>query len=60
VEIKFDGAADVVFKYAQVRFDLSEQSIKESDTDVALSLVGHVYGTVTIATDFTSGTTIRA
>lgn len=61
VEILWNTAGtDLCLKFSEVWFDLSEQTIQESDTDVALSLIGHIYGAITRAAAFTAGTDVTA
>ena len=59
VEYMLDGAADIVWHYNEVHFELSEQSISEAEDGVPISLNGMCYGTVPRDTAFTTGATVE-
>ena len=59
VEYQLDGpSSDVVWKYAEVYFSLSEAVMTETDDGVRVALKGQVYGTITRASSFTTGTDV--
>ena len=58
VEVKYDGAYDAGWKYAEVYFPPEDQAINEGGDSIALNISGNCYGTITRITSFTSGTAI--
>jgi hypothetical protein len=61
VEILWDGATDLVWKYNEVWFDPAEQKVAESDESVKLSFSGQVYGSIPApTTTFTAGADVTA
>jgi hypothetical protein len=59
LEYRLDGpGGDLVWKYAEVYFPLSETGMSEGDDGVRLTLRGLVYGTITRGTAFTTGTDV--
>jgi hypothetical protein len=60
VEYLLNGAADICWHYNEVYFELSEQSISEGESEVAISLKGKCYGTIVRDTAFTAGTDVTA
>ena len=58
VEYKLDGAADIVWKFAEVYFPLSEQAITESDDGVTIALKGKCYGLISRGAAWSTGQTV--
>jgi len=58
LEYKLDGAADLVWKYSEVHFQISEQSISESDDGVTIALKGKCYGLISRDTAWTAGQSV--
>ena len=61
LEYRLDGpSSDLVWKYAEVYFPLSSAVMTETDDGIKVELKGQVYGTITRAAAFTSGTDVTS
>lgn len=60
LEYRLDGSTDIVWHYNECYFDLSKQSMSESEEGITLTLSGGCYGTVVRDAAFTAGADVTA